>query len=69
MIIVSDSSHFENSMTKLEDIIAQLEKGDLSLEVSLAEFEKGIVLARECQSILKDAEQKIEMITSAQISD
>lgn len=56
-------------MTKLEDIIAQLEKGDLSLEVSLAEFEKGIVLARECQSILKDAEQKIEMITSAQISD
>lgn len=56
--------HFEDSIKTLEHIVAQLEKGDLSLEESLLQFEKGIQLARACQSILQQAEQKIEMLTA-----
>ena len=54
--------HFEKSMTELETIVMQLEKGDLSLEDSLKQFEKGITLARKCQEVLNHAEQKIEML-------
>lgn len=57
-----NSSQFENSISALEDIIGQLEKGELSLESALVEFEKGITLARQCQTLLKEAEQKIEFI-------
>ncbi|ARG98158.1 exodeoxyribonuclease VII small subunit [Legionella micdadei] len=55
---------FEKSMTELEEIVMQLEKGELSLEDSLKQFEKGITLARKCQEVLQQAEQKIEMLTS-----
>ncbi|KTC86079.1 exodeoxyribonuclease VII small subunit [Legionella drozanskii LLAP-1] len=67
--------HFEKSMTELEEIVMQLEKGELSLDDSLKQFEKGIVLARKCQEILQHAEQKIEMLAtsatplSSEISD
>lgn len=56
--------HFEKSITELEEIVAQLEKGELSLEDSLKQFEKGISVARKCQEILTQAEQKIEMLSS-----
>ncbi|MFA5960430.1 MAG: exodeoxyribonuclease VII small subunit [Tatlockia sp.] len=56
--------HFEKSMTDLEQIVMQLEKGDLSLEESLKQFEKGITLARKCQEVLNQAEQKIEMLAA-----
>ncbi|MDI9819077.1 MULTISPECIES: exodeoxyribonuclease VII small subunit [unclassified Legionella] len=54
--------HFEKSMAELEDIVMQLEKGELTLEDSLRQFEKGITLARKCQEVLNQAEQKIEML-------
>lgn len=57
--------HFEQSITKLEEIVAQLEKGELTLEESLKQFEKGISLARQCQDVLTKAEQKIEILTSS----
>lgn len=57
--------HFEKSMTELEEIVMQLEKGELSLEESLKQFEKGINLARKCQDVLSQAEQKIEMLAAA----
>lgn len=56
---------FEKSMSDLEQIVVQLEKGDLSLEESLKQFEKGITLARKCQEVLNQAEQKIEMLAAA----
>jgi len=56
---------FEKSMAQLQTIVMQLEKGELSLEESLQQFEKGISLARECQGILNKAEQKIEMLSAA----
>ena len=56
--------HFEKSISELEAIVLQLEKGDLSLEDSLKQFEKGIALARKCEETLNKAEQKIEMISA-----
>lgn len=56
---------FEKSMTELEEIVIQLEKGELSLEDSLKQFEKGISLARNCQEVLNHAEQKIEMLVAS----
>lgn len=64
MPIVTKPIHFEKSMLDLETIVNQLETGDLSLEESLKQFEKGINLARKCQEVLTQAEQKIEMLTA-----
>lgn len=61
---MTEPVHFEKSMQDLEAIVAQLEKGDLSLEESLKQFEQGIGLARQCQDLLTQAEQKIAMLTS-----
>ena len=55
---------FETSLSELQHIVAELEKGDLSLEESLKQFEKGITLARQCQTILNEAEQKIEILSA-----
>ncbi len=60
--------HFEQSITELEEIVRQLEKGELTLEDSLKQFEKGIGLARKCQEVLNQAEQKIEILTASQSS-
>ena len=53
---------FESSLASLEQIVAQLESGDLSLERALELFEEGVGLARRCQSQLVDAERKVEML-------
>lgn len=62
---MSKGIHFEQSVTELEEIVRQLEKGELTLEDSLKQFEKGIGLARRCQDVLNQAEQKIETLTAA----
>ncbi|MFC3909561.1 exodeoxyribonuclease VII small subunit [Legionella dresdenensis] len=59
---MSKSVNFEKSMMELDEIVKQLEKGELSLEDSLKYYEKGINLARKCQDALTQAEQKIEML-------
>jgi exodeoxyribonuclease VII small subunit len=53
---------FEAAMRDLEEIVERLEQGDLPLEESLKAFERGILLTRNCQSALKDAEQKVEIL-------
>jgi exodeoxyribonuclease VII small subunit len=58
--------HFEKILGELEGIVQQLEKGDLSLEESLKQFEKGIHLARQCQDTLNQAEQKITLLSENQ---
>lgn len=55
--------HFEQSISELEAIVAQLEQGELSLEDSLKQFEKGITAVRHCQTLLKKAEKKIELLS------
>jgi exodeoxyribonuclease VII small subunit len=53
---------FEESLSALEKIVGQLESGDLPLERALALFEEGVVLARQCQSQLEEAERKVELL-------
>ena len=53
---------FEKSLEELEAIVERMEGGDLSLEDSLAEFQKGITLTRSCQKALDDAELKVKVL-------
>lgn len=53
---------FERSLAELEAIVDKLEHGELSLEESLKQFERGVQLTRACQSALKEAEQKVEIL-------
>mgnify|MGYP003581228963 FL=1 len=53
---------FEASLEALEQIVCQLEDGDLPLEKSLELFEHGIRLSRECQERLSQAERRIEIL-------
>ena len=50
---------FDQAITELESLVEKLESGELSLEDSLKQFEKGIKLTRECQQALESAEQKV----------
>jgi len=54
--------NFEEALAELEDIVSKMEKGDLKLDQSLQAFERGIQLARQCQTALKDAEQKVTVL-------
>jgi exodeoxyribonuclease VII small subunit len=58
----SESRSFEASLEALEQIVRDLERGDLSLEKSLELFEQGIRLSRECQERLSQAERRIELL-------
>ena len=53
---------FETAMRELEELVEKLEQGELPLEESLAAFERGVMLTRTCQTALKDAEQKVEIL-------
>jgi len=53
---------FETAMRDLEALVERLEHGDLPLEESLAAFEQGVTLTRSCQTALKEAEQKVEIL-------
>lgn len=53
---------FEASLEALEQIVHQLENGDLPLEKSLELFEDGIRLSRQCQERLNQAERRIEVL-------
>lgn len=53
---------FEKSLDELEKLVRDLEQGELSLEQSLAAFERGVKLTRNCQSALKTAEQRVEQL-------
>lgn len=54
---------FETQLKELEQIVARLEQGDLTLEESLKLFAQGIQLARACQQALQEAEQKVRILT------
>lgn len=56
------TTDFETSLNELETLVNQIEQGDLSLEDALGAFEQGVKLTRECQSILDQAEQKVQVL-------
>ncbi len=53
---------FEDSLEELEQLVEQMEQGDISLEESLKSFERGVKLTRTCQKALQDAEQKVQIL-------
>jgi len=53
---------FEDCLTRLEQIVAALESGNLPLEESLKVFEEGVALARQCGLYLENAERRIEVL-------
>lgn len=55
---------FEKTLTELEAVVERMEQGDLSLEDSLKEFERGISLTRACQQALAEAEQRVTQLTA-----
>jgi exodeoxyribonuclease VII small subunit len=59
----NDRFDFEAALEELEELVTKLEKGDLPLEESLKEFERGVALTRSCQKELKEAEQKVNLLT------
>jgi len=53
---------FEECLARLEEIVADLESGNLPLEESLKVFEEGVALSRHCGRYLEDAERRIEIL-------
>ena len=54
--------NLEKALTELEELVEELESGDLPLEKAMKKFEDGIKLTRGCQAALKNAEQKVEIL-------
>ena len=55
--------NFEATLKELEALVEQMESGRMSLEDSLAAFERGVKLTRECRTALKSAELRIKALT------
>ena len=62
---VNDMS-FEEAMAALETVVSQLERGEVPLDQSIALYERGAALKAHCAAKLKDAEEKVELIRSAE---
>jgi exodeoxyribonuclease VII small subunit len=58
--------NFEKSLEQLNALVEKMEAGQLPLEASLKHFEEGIALIRDCQKELKNAEQKVQILTEQQ---
>ena len=54
--------NLEKALADLENLVEELESGDLPLEKAMKKFEDGIKLTRNCQAALKEAEQKVEIL-------
>ncbi len=59
---ISDMS-FEEAMSELENVVRQLESGDVPLEESIRLYERGAALKARCEEKLKEAEEKVRLIT------
>jgi exodeoxyribonuclease VII small subunit len=53
---------FEQSLSELEALVQKLEQGDVPLEDALKTFERGVALTRQCQTALRTAQQKVEVL-------
>lgn len=54
--------NFEESMKKLEEIVIELEKGNLNLDESVNKFEEGMKISKQCNKMLEEAEKKITIL-------
>lgn len=60
---------FESSVAELESLVESLETGEISLEQALAKFERGVTLARQCQTMLKSAELRVDQLVGEAASE
>ena len=58
-----EAMSFEDAMRELEKVVSDLERGDVPLEQSIALYERGAQLKQLCQTKLKEAEEKVALIT------
>ena len=56
-------ARFEHSLDELEQLVQRMEKGDLSLDDSLAAYERGVSLYRHCQTALEQAELRVKLLS------
>jgi len=61
----TESGEFERSLTRLEEIVKQLDESNVSLDDSVKLYEEGKRLSNRCEALLKDAQAKIEAAASA----
>ena len=57
-----EEKSFEENMEQLENIVTELEKGELNLDESVKKFEEGMKIAKQCNNILENAEKKITIL-------
>jgi exodeoxyribonuclease VII small subunit len=62
----SPVADFETSLDALEQLVEKMEHGDMSLEESLAAYERGVGLYRHCQSALEQAELRVRLLSDPQ---
>ncbi|MBS3917033.1 MAG: exodeoxyribonuclease VII small subunit [Sulfuritalea sp.] len=60
---------FEAALAELESIVQDMETGKLSLEDSLAAYQRGAILLKHCQGALSAAEQKVQVLEAGQLQD
>ena len=60
---VSPVAHFEQSLDELEQLVGKMEHGEMSLEDSLAAYERGVGLYRRCQVALEQAELRVRLLS------
>ncbi len=65
MASTESSINFEKALNELEQIVRELESGDVNLDQSLKKFEKGIELYKNCRSSLENAEKKIKILSDS----
>ena len=61
----AEGINLEAAMAELEKLVAQMEEGDLTLDNSLKAFERGVMLTRQCQQALSQAELRVQKLTDA----
>lgn len=66
---MSDKKTFEENLQDLEAIVAKLENGDMALEDAIAEFQKGMLLSKDLQKTLQEAEQTLVKVMQADGSE
>lgn len=59
----SPVARFEQSLEELEQLVEKMEHGEMSLEESLAAYERGVGLYRQCQSALEQAELRVRLLS------
>ncbi len=66
---IPKSTKFEDALGELESLIENLESGDQSLEQSLVQFERGMMLSKFCQQSLSEAEKKVKILMADKVSE